>query len=132
MVAEIHFKIQVIKKETKMATAKVVNYSPETTAKLVAEFKSGVTVEVLAETFGKSVRSIIAKLSREKNADGSQVRTAKEYVSKAGEKVVKKDATADAIGAVLKMTDAEVESLTKANKSALVKIFAALANSVPA
>jgi hypothetical protein len=52
-------------------------------------------------------------------------------VSKSGEPVQKKDQTADAIGAVLMLTEAETESLTKANKTALVKIFAALANSRP-
>jgi hypothetical protein len=34
---------------------------------------------------------------------------------------------ADAIGSVLGLTEAETESLTKANKTALSKIFAALA-----
>ena len=44
---------------------------------------------------------------------------------------MKKDAHADAIGAVLNLTENEIESLTKANKTALVKIFSALANSKP-
>ena len=74
---------------------------------------------------GKTVRSVVAKLSREK------VYKAKVYTTKAGEKAVKKDETADAIGAVLFMSEAEIESLTKANKTALVKIFTALANSKP-
>jgi len=56
---------------------------------------------------------------------------AKQYKSKTGEAVEKKDQTADAIGAVLQLTEAETESLTKANKTALRKIFAALANSKP-
>jgi hypothetical protein len=103
----------------------VVNYTPEQTVAIVADYTSGVTVAQLAEKMGKTTRSIIAKLSRE------GVYQKKEYVSKTGEKVQKKDATADAIGAVLKMTEAEIESLTKANKTALVKIFTALANSVP-
>lgn len=102
-----------------------VNYTPEQTVAMVADYAAGVTVAQLAEKMGKTTRSIIAKLSREK------VYTKKEYVTKTGEKAVKKDETADAIGAVLKMTEAEIESLTKANKTALVKIFAALANSVP-
>lgn len=105
--------------------AKQVNYTPEMTAKALSEYASGASVEAIAEMLGRNVKSIIAKLTRE------GVYKKKEYVSKTGEKPVKKDATADAIGAVLKMTEAEIESLTKANKTALVKIFNALANSKP-
>ena len=104
---------------------KTVNYTPEQTLALVADYTAGVSVETIAQNLGKSVRSVVAKLSREK------VYVAKVYVSKTGEKPVRKDAHADAIGAVLKLTEAETESLTKANKTALEKIFAALANSRP-
>ena len=106
-------------------TAKTVNYTPEQTAKMVADYAAGVTPETIAENLGKTVRSVVAKLSREK------VYIAKTYVSKTGAAVVKKDAHADAIGAILKLTEAETESITKANKTALVKIFDALANSKP-
>jgi hypothetical protein len=92
---------------------------------MVADYAAGVTVEAIAESMGKTVRSVVAKLSREK------VYVAKTYVSKTGEAVVKKDAHADAIGAILKLTEAETESLVKANKTALAKIFEALANSKP-
>ena len=106
-------------------TEKAVNYTPEQTAKMVSDYQSGVTAADIAVAMGKSVRSVVAKLSREK------VYVAKEYKTKTGEKVQKKDETADAIGAVLKLTEPEIESLTKANKTALVKIFTALANSKP-
>lgn len=106
-------------------TEKTVNYTPEQTMSMVADYTAGVTVETIAQNLGKSVRSVVAKLSREK------VYVAKTYVSKTGEKPVRKDAHADAIGAVLKLTEAETESLTKANKTALEKIFQALANSKP-
>lgn len=106
-------------------TAKAVNYTPEQTQQMIADYQAGVTVETIAVAMGKSVRSVVAKLSREK------VYVAKSYVSKTGEKPVKKDAHADAIGAILGMTEPEIESLTKANKTALVKIFHALADSVP-
>lgn len=99
---------------------KTVNYTPEQTLALVADYTAGVSVETIAQNLGKSVRSVVAKLSREK------VYVAKTYVSKTGEKPVRKDAHADAIGAVLKLTEAETESLTKANKTALEKIFAAI------
>ena len=107
------------------ATVKAINYTVEQTEKMVADYAAGVTVEAIALSLGKTARSVVAKLSREK------VYVAKTYATKSGEKVQKKDETADAIGAVLKMTEAEIESLTKANKTALVKIFTALANSVP-
>ena len=106
-------------------TSKTVNYTAEQTAKMVADYAAGVTVEMIAAELGKTVRSVVAKLSREK------VYKAKEYKTKTGAPVVKKDAHADAIGAILKMTEAEIESLTKANKTALEKIFGALANSKP-
>lgn len=106
-------------------TAKNVNYTPEQTLQMVADYQAGVSVETIAQNLGKTVRSVVAKLSREK------VYKAKTYTTKTGQPVVKKDAHADAIGAILGMTEAEMESLTKANKTALEKIFKALANSKP-
>jgi len=101
-----------------MATkAKVLNYTPEQTEKAKAEYLAGVTVEKIAETLGKTARSVIAKLSKE------GVYKAKAYVSKTGEKPVKKDEHADAVGAIFGLSEGEIESLTKANKTALVKII---------
>ena len=105
--------------------AKTVNYTPEQTAKVVSDYQSGITVEMIAETLGKTVRSVVAKLSRE------GVYQKKTYKTKTGEKVVKKNEHADAIGAILRLSEADVESLTKANKSALKTIFEAIANSKP-
>jgi hypothetical protein len=104
---------------------KAVNYTPEQTAKIIADYQAGVKVEDIASALGKTVRSVVAKLSREK------VYVAKQYVTKTGEKPVKKDVTADAIGAILRLSENDIESLTKANKSALKAIFDALANSKP-
>lgn len=105
---------------------KTVNYTPEQTAVLVSRYVDDkMTVEALAEQFGKSVRSIVAKLSRE------GVYQKKVYVSKTGEPVQKKDQTADAIGAILRLSEADTDSLAKANKRALKAIFDALANSKP-
>ena len=106
-----------------MATAKAPNYTPEQTAQIVADYQAGVTVEQIAQTMGKTVRSIVAKLSREK------VYIAKEYKTKNGETPVKKDVTADFIGAALKLSENDIESLTKANKSALRAIEAFIRNS---
>jgi len=111
-----------------MAATKIVNYTEAQTVEMVEAYSAApnaATVEMLAAKMGKSARSIIAKLSREK------VYVAKTYETKGGEKPVKKDSVADAIGAILSMSENEIESLTKANKTALQKVFNALANSNP-
>jgi hypothetical protein len=105
--------------------AKTVNYTPEQTQKMINDYQAGVSVETIADNLGKTVRSIVAKLSREK------VYIKKEYKTKTGESVVKKDTHADAIGAILRLPENDIESLTKANKNALKAIFNALANSKP-
>lgn len=105
--------------------SKTVNYTAEQTSAMIADYQSGVSVETIAENLGKTVRSVVAKLSREK------VYIAKEYKTKTGESVVKKDTHADAIGAILRLPENDIESLTKANKNALKAIFEALANSKP-
>ena len=105
---------------------KTPNYTPEQTARILELYAAGTDTAEIAAEFGKTQRSVVAKLSRE------GVYQKKAYVTKTGEPVRKKDQTADAIGAILNMTEAETESLTKANRGALGKIFAALANSVPA
>jgi hypothetical protein len=107
-------------------TAKNVNYTPEQTASVLDMFARGMAPAAIGEALGKSARSIIAKLSREKNADGSQVYTAKTYKTKAGEAVVKKEALADRLTVLADLTAAEADSLTKANKTALAKIVALL------
>jgi hypothetical protein len=105
---------------------KTLNYTPEQTAQIVSDYQNGITVESIAQNLGKSARSIVAKLSRE------GVYKKKERVTKNGEPVIKKDVHADAIGAILRLPENDIESLTKANKSALRAIFEALANSRPA
>jgi hypothetical protein len=104
---------------------KAVNYTAEQTQQAIAAYAAGTSVESIAETLGKSVRSVVAKLSRE------GVYKKKEYTTKTGEPVVKKNEHADAIGAILKLSEADIDSLTKANKRALKAIFEALANSQP-
>lgn len=116
-------------------TEKVANYTEAQTAELLTAYTAvrgesrearDAVVAEFAEKFGKTVRSITAKLSREK------VYVAKEYVTKTGETVQKKDEWADAIGKVIPtLTESEIESLTKANKTALRKIFETLAASKP-
>lgn len=48
-----------------MADTKKVNYTEADTQRLKEQYAEGVSVVDLAETFGKSTRSIIAKLVRE-------------------------------------------------------------------
>ena len=97
--------------------SKAVNYTPEQSVLVREQYLAGVDTATLATMLGKSVRSIVAKLSRE------GVYKAKEYVSKTGAKPVKKDTFADDIASVVGLTEAETESLTKANKTALQKIL---------
>jgi len=104
---------------------KTINYTPEQTAQIISDYQSGLSVESIADNLGKTVRSIVAKLSREK------VYIAKEYKTKNGLSPIKKDVHADAIGAILRLPENDIESLTKANKNALKAIFEALANSRP-
>ena len=103
---------------------KAINYTPEQTAQIVSDYVAGVSVEQIAQSMGKTARSIIAKLSRE------GVYKRKEYVSKTGAAPVKKDTLADKIGALCDLTEAEMESVAKANKTALAKILSKLSLTV--
>jgi 4-alpha-glucanotransferase len=95
---------------------KTVNYTPDQTEKMIVQYQDGMSVEAIADSLGKTVRSVVAKLSREK------VYVAKAYKTKSGETPIKKDVHADFIGEALGLTEADTESLTKANKIALMKI----------
>lgn len=108
-----------------MAASKPVNYTPEQTAAIIESYKNGTDVAMIAEAFGKTTRSIVAKLSRE------GVYQKKETEAKTGEGSMKKAELAAAIGAVLNLNKAATDSLTKATVEALTAIFKALANSKP-
>lgn len=121
---------------TATKTAKVVNYTPEQVSTMVSAYLANpaqITVDNLAEQLGKSVRSIVARLSREKREDGkTSVYIAKSYVTKNGAKPVRKDDLADQVGALAQLTEPETESLTKVNKTALTKILALMTKPVDA
>ncbi len=94
-----------------MATEKIVNYTAEQVEALVAGYKAGESIEVLAAKIGKSVRSVVAKLSREGV-----------YVKKAAAKGEHKATKADLIekiAAKFGVESAKLESLEKATKEAL-------------
>lgn len=121
----------VLKGELRMKNAaapKAINYTVEQTAEMVSAYVAApekATVEALALKLGKSVKSIVAKLVREK------VYKKAEYKTKTGEVVQKKNDVADAIGAVLLMNENDIDSLTKCNKTALAAIWKALSESKP-
>ena len=99
-----------------MTSKTVVQYTPEQTASLVQAYTSGVTVEFLATEMGKSVRSVIAKLSREGVYKAKAKASASERVTKA--QLIEK------IAARLQVSVESVESLEKATKEALELVAA--------
>jgi hypothetical protein len=102
-----------------MATEKVVSYTAEQTAELVTRYQAGETVEALAEAMGKTVKSIVSKLSRE------GVYVSKTKTSKA--KQATKAELVTSIAAKLGVTEDKVESLEKATREVLVLLHGALA-----
>ena len=107
-----------------MADAQVKNYTDEMVSTMVDQYSASptkATVEALAETFGKSTRSIIAKLSRE------GVYVAQPKVTKAGAPIVRKaDIVAD-IASVLGV-ELEAPTLVKASKIDLLMLKEAVIN----
>ena len=106
-----------------MATEKIVNYTNEQTAQMVSDYVANPTretVEKIAVSLGKTVKSVVAKLSREK------VYVKPEYKTKSGNTVVKKDTLIDKLSELVEMTEAEQSSFDHVNKTALVKLIAAL------
>jgi hypothetical protein len=100
--------------------AKAVNYTKEQTDDLKARYATGESVAELAKAFGKTTRSIVAKLSRE------GVYKAKEYVSKTGEKPVAKEQIIEQIANLLGVESDKLGGLEKANKGVLKLIFEGL------
>jgi hypothetical protein len=93
------------------ATAKTVNYTVEQTTQLVEAYKSGSTVEQIAQDLGKSTRSIVAKLSRE-GVYQPKTKTR-------GETRVKKAELVDRLAAACSVAPEVFESLEKANYEVL-------------
>lgn len=95
-----------------------VNYTEAQVATLVADYKAGVAVEQIAEALGKSVRSVVAKLSRE------GVYVAKTKSASAG-RVTKADLVgklATAVG----VDSTKLETLQKASHEALEALVSAV------
>lgn len=101
-----------------MASEKVVNYSAEMTAKVVEMYEAKSTVEDIAKAVGKTVKSVIAKLVREKV-----------YVSKATTAKAATMTKADLVAKVALALNIElgvIESMEKATKEALEALAAAI------
>lgn len=98
-----------------MTTEKIVNYTAEQTTEMVDSYKAGATVEAIAEKMGKTVRSVVAKLSREKV-----------YVAKtkaAGTRVTKAELVGR-LAAFVGVEAKELVSLEKATHEALELLVA--------
>ena len=99
-------------------TDKTVNYTPEQTAQLVAKYQDGVTVETLATMFGKTTRSVVAKLAREGVYHAKSKNT--------GVSRVKKSELVDRIANLCGATPEAFDSLEKANHEVLEAILRTL------
>ena len=100
-----------------MAETKAKNYTDEmveTMHELYTAEPTRETVEQLAEDFGKSVRSIIAKLSRE------GIYVSQPRVTKTGEPVVRK---AELVAQIEEHFDIEVPSFVKASTADLQELI---------
>ena len=96
-----------------MTTEKIVSYTAEQTAEMVEAYvaaPSKATVEAIATKLGKTVKSVIAKLSREKV-----------YVPATAAKStrVTKAVLINAIAVKFGVTSEDLESLEKASKETL-------------
>ena len=101
-----------------MTKATQTNYTQEQTLELVQGYQAGETVEVLANRLGKTVRSVVAKLSRE------GVYVAKQRAT--GQARVKKSELVDQLAAKCGVAPEVFESLEKANHDVLEQLVARL------
>jgi hypothetical protein len=104
-------------------TSKVINYTDEQTKHIVEEYTANPTrdtVDALANEMGKTVKSIIGKLSREK------VYQKKEYQTKRGEKPITKVEMVDTISKILKIEAESIAGLVKSSKTDLMNLQSAV------
>ncbi len=104
-------------------TAKIVNYTPEQTSRAVSKYKASPTAETvaaLASEFGKTVKSVVAKLSRE----GVYMKA--ERKTKTGAPVVSKEMFVAKIAEAVNVNAEKLDGLEKAPKAALTLILKAL------
>lgn len=93
-----------------------MKYTKEITDKLVEDYKSGVTVDELAQQLQVPNRSIIAKLS----SLGAYHK--KQYLNKLGTPPQKKSEIIERLANLLEVDSERLESLEKVNKQVLLLI----------
>jgi len=104
-----------------MATEKIVNYTQEQTVEMCAAYVAHPTqdtVDQLAKQFGKTARSIVAKLAKERVYVGK----AKE----AGKREMLKAEMVAEIAKLIQRSEEQLESLEKATGPALMAVLLAL------
>ena len=96
---------------------KAVNYTPEQETQLVDQYQAGMSVDEIATMFGKSVKSVVAKLSR------LGVYKSKAKATATGDRVTKATLVATIEGryAVDAGTFADLEKCSKATLLALAR-----------
>lgn len=99
--------------------ATIVSYTPEQTQLVVEQYQAGVAVEQIALTIGKSVRSVVAKLAREK------VYVAKQTEASGRGRVLTKLELAEQLEARFAIPPGTLASLEKATLPALQALEAA-------
>lgn len=100
-----------------------MNYSKEMTAELVkvyVENPTRDTVAKLAESYGKSEKSVIGKLSKE----GVYIRSV--YTTKTGEKPVTKSEIVQELAEKLELNATDLEGLEKSPKASLKILLEAI------
>lgn len=99
--------------------SKIATYTPELTEAIVTEYQAGQTVEQIAATHGRSTRSIIAKLAQLHvyHAKG-KARAPADRVTKAG--------LVGELAHLLGLDAERIESLEKADKTALTELVQAV------
>ena len=93
---------------------KQVNYTPEQVTQIVDAYKAGTEVEQIAQLVGKTVRSVVAKLSRE------GVYQPKAKAAGVG-RVTKEDLVAK-LEAHFEMTPGSLDTFTKASREQLIAL----------
>ena len=103
------------------------NYTDEMVPAMVKQYEAEPTLDTvatLAQEFGKTTRSIIAKLSRE------GVYKAQPRTTKTGEPVVRKDELVAEIATMLGIDDSTIATVSKATKADLKNLVQRLSEIV--
>lgn len=103
------------------------NYTDEMVSAMVKQYEAEPTLDTvatLAQDFGKTTRSIIAKLSRE------GVYKAQPRTTKTGEPVVRKDELVAEIATMLGIDDSTIATVSKATKADLKNLVQRLSEVV--